>query len=540
MKKMKKGFSLLLAAMMIWMMAGCSSTVDQPVMTEDVTPASDSETSSTDTTEETTSQEAEVDLSEQVDLVFYVMGNAPEDEEMVESEINQILLEKLNATVDFQFSTWTDWSRKYNLVLTSASADLIYVASWNNFGNLATSGAFLELDDLLAQYGPDMKGLIDDSMLNVCRANGELYAIPNTWPEYTSIGIKYREDLRAMYDLPVPDSIENFEKFVLGIKENMPEQGLMTETTLESTGLQTAFDAVNIFNIKYPWVDNNGLSYGLAANYNTPGDVYDYWYSQDFVDDMKLMKKWADLGFWSRSALSDANDDESYANGLCVVEVSGQNPNKNIAAVNAFAKDHPDWISQYYAYGETTGVIYPTSPIQNATAITRTSENPERAMMVLNLMMTDQKLNNLVQYGVEGVHYEVDDSGIYHNLSEKFNYEGFNTWNLRNDDYKLAQESDTILLAMFDKYKEIGAKTNTPNVNIKAGFTEDYSEYEVERSAVSDVMRQYLAPIQAGFVDDVEGAIAEFLEKAEQAGLSACREGYKTQWDAYLTEYGYK
>ena len=53
---------------------------------------------------------AEDDLSQEANLVFYVMGDAPEDEKVVEDAINVILKEKFNATIDFQFSTWTDFN----------------------------------------------------------------------------------------------------------------------------------------------------------------------------------------------------------------------------------------------------------------------------------------------------------------------------------------------------------------------------------------------------------------------------------------------
>ena len=48
------------------------------------------------------------DLSQEANLVFYVMGDAPKDEKVVEDAINAILKEKFNATIDFQVSTWTD------------------------------------------------------------------------------------------------------------------------------------------------------------------------------------------------------------------------------------------------------------------------------------------------------------------------------------------------------------------------------------------------------------------------------------------------
>ena len=528
----RKILSILLATCLTEGLVGCgggnsvsvSVTEEASVSTE--TPAS-------------TEEAKELDLSERVDLVFYVMGEAPQDEELVEDEINKILLDKFNATVDMQFSTWTEFQQKYTQELTSQGADLIYIANWLSFGQLAQSGAFVALDDLLNTVGTEVRDLVGTDALNMCSVNGSVYAVPNTWAEYTSKGIKYREDLRKKYDLPVPNSLENMEAYFDGIIANDPDQGILTVTTEESTGLLTAFDAAWVLNIKYPWVTANGLPYGLAANYETPSDVYDYWFSDDFVDDMKMLKRWADKGYWSRSALSDTNKSDAYKTGLCVAEVAGQNPNKQITAIQELEEGGEGWESEYVAYGEVTKAIFPGHATQNGTAIVNGCKNPERAMLVLQAFLCDEELNHLISYGIKGTHYDVVD-GIYENLSDTFPYEGFNTWNLRNGDTKLPQKTDVKLQEMFDKYDAIAKTTKFPNVNIYDGFAENYEDYTAERQAVSNVMRTYLAPLQAGLVDDVDAAVEEFRTKVKEAGLDTCREGFERQWAAYCDAYGYK
>ncbi len=252
----KKLLSLLLATSMVVALTACGAQNDTVAVTEEEVVAVEEEVA-----EEAAEAAAEgIDLSEQVDLVFYVMGDAPQDEAMVEDAINKILLEKCNATIDMQFSTWTDFQQKYSLEITSQNADLIYIANWLNYGQLANSGAFLELDELLDTVAPTLKATVGDAALNQTSVNGKIYAVPNTWAEYTSNGIKYREDLRVKYDLPVPDSLENLEAYLLGIKENEPSQGILTVTTEESQGLQTAFDAAWALNLKYPWVFVKGLT----------------------------------------------------------------------------------------------------------------------------------------------------------------------------------------------------------------------------------------------------------------------------------------
>ena len=93
---------------------------------------------------------------------------------------------------------------------------------------------------------------------------------------------------------------------------------------------------------------------------------------------------------------------------------------------------------------------------------------------------------------------------------------------------------------MFDKYEELGNKTKFPNVNIYNGFGENYEAYAAERTAVSNIIKQYLAPLQAGLVDDVDAAVEEFRQKMTDAGIDVCRDGFKEQWNAYCEEYGYK
>ena len=535
--KTRKLISLFLAGAMVASMAACGGSGSNNETKAETKAETQGETKSADSG----AWYEAVDTSEEANLVFYVCGDAPKDEQVVEDAVNAVLKEKINATIDMQFSTWTDWAQKYNLTVTTKAADLIYVANWIDYGTLSAAGAFVELDDMMEKYAPDLVKMISPDALNMCRTNGDLYAIPNTWAEYTSPGVTYREDLRKELNLPVPDSLENFEKYMDGIKAAKPDQPLLAVTTEESSGTQIGFDAAwAVLGYKYPWVNVKGLDYGLTANYETPSEVTDYWFSDDFVTDCKILKSWADKGYWSRSALSDTNNSESYKNGLCVAQVAGMNPNKQITAINDFTTAGEGWESEYIAYGEVTGAIYPGHATQNGTAIIRGTKYPERALMVLDLLMSDPELNALIQYGIKGKHYEIDENGFYKNLSEDFAYEGFNTWNLRNGDIKLAQPTDTKLQEYFDKYAALAAKCKYPAVNIYDGFVEDYSAYSAERTAVMDVMREYLAPLQAGLVDDVDSAVEEFRTKVKAAGLDTIRESYKKQWQAYCDEYGYK
>ncbi|MDE6815471.1 MAG: DUF3502 domain-containing protein, partial [Lachnospiraceae bacterium] len=122
----------------------------------------------------------------------------------------------------------------------------------------------------------------------------------------------------------------------------------------------------------------------------------------------------------------------------------------------------------------------------------------------------------------------------------KYGYGAMSTPNLRNKDIMIPSEARLSLNELSAKFEEIGAKTKFPNTDIFGGFTEDNTPYSTEYSAVSNVCDQYLKPLLVGTVDDVDAAVAQFRDKLKEAGIDACREGYKEQWIAYCEEYGYR
>lgn len=547
---MKKIISIVLVLCMVLSLAACGSkspTKDSGNKTPDKDTTKETEVQD-DTQDEETPDDTQpasndpkdlYDLSEPVKLVFYLVGDPGSDYQSVVEELNKYLSEKINTTIEFNFTTWTDWSQKYNLVLTSGEqVDLMYAADWTNYATLAQTGAFYELDELLPQYAPGLNELISQDVLDLCKVDGKLYAIPADQQTFAEAGIRYREDLRKKYNLPVPDSIENFEAYIKGIQENEPDQGLLSPITI-SNNFMHAFYMSQIFGLKY---SRSIARYGLSADYNNPSEVVDYWRSPDFVEDMKLLKKWADMGFWSRSSLSNTQED-SFDEGLVVASVASMNQDKWIGSYNTAKTNHPDWEIGYVTYNLLHNSVAAASPLQNATVIPHNSSNPERALIALNFLMTDETANDLVQYGIQGKHWNLLEGKYYEEIKDSgFSYENMNTWNLRTQLFKkeMKPSDDTAYQDLIDTYKAAAESSKWRGKAITVGFNEDYSSYEIERANLNSVIAQYLTPIQAGLVDDVEASIEEFLKQADAAGLKTIQEKFKEQWIAHCEEYGYK
>ena len=503
-------------------MAGCGKSQEPLENTEEKTKES---------TDTEVAENSNVDLSEQVNVVIYVTGSEPDHFDKIREKLNEWTMRDLNCTVEYNFFNSSDTQQKYMMLLSSGEQiDLIYSGNWLNYSSYALRGAFQPIEDLAKEYSPKIYDYIGQAGWDAAKVNGTAYMIPCMWKEYNLFSITYREDLRKKHDLPVPDSVENIEKYLQGIKDNEPD----IMPTLE--GVQTAvadlgpyFRAIEVFDSKYNWVDWR-MPYGIYIDYDDPTQTYNYWESDNFREDMKTMKRWADAGFWSRDALSnDEVPEDLMLAGKAAAQLGTAGIGSGVLYTERAKENDPDtemeFVSIPYCYGKQRSVS--TAPTQNGISVPITAQHADRAIAVYEKIMFDRDYFNLIMYGIEGEDYKVVD-GKYESIPGGYTREASRLWCARTDEMYMPTEADEKNAEMKEKIAQIEGP------NKVGGFVEDYTPYQIERTALMDVVTQYLVPIQAGMVDDVDAAIDEFLEKAKAAGMEKVQEGYLEQYEAYV------
>ena len=183
---MKRFSWVALFLMVAVLLAACSQSSGKP-QTESQT---NTGTPSTDVSE------GKQDTSKKVELEWYLLGDASKDQKQVVDEWNKMLEKDLNTTVKLNFTTWTDWQTKYNLLLASGEKiDMIFAFSWADYYKLANQGAFLPLGDLLPAYAPETWKNVPKQDWDEATVKGSIYAVPATYPEYTPDGLVYRDRL---------------------------------------------------------------------------------------------------------------------------------------------------------------------------------------------------------------------------------------------------------------------------------------------------------------------------------------------------------
>jgi putative aldouronate transport system substrate-binding protein len=477
-----------------------------------------------------------IDISDRVEISLWTLGDVPKDLQLINDELNKLTIRDLNCTVKLNMLSWSDYMQRYNLLLSSGQPiDLIFTAEWLNYNQFAKKGAFTELDDILPRCAPELYKFVPADYWEGVTVNSKIYTIPATWREYVQPGFAYREDLRKKYGLPEPNSLENIEAYLEGVSKNEPSLVLTSEQATDN-GFGPYFSAYEVLNMKYKWIDLI-MPYGLCGEYDSPSVIRSYWDSADFVEDMKMFKRWAQKGFWSRSALSNRDSiHNAFAYGKSVAAL-GENPNKFNDACIKTSNLYPDRELGYYPYARSTKLAKPVHPIHNGMAIPRTSQYPERALMFYERLVLDETYNCLTQYGIEGTHYAIEDGKYYKMLGDAktngFQREALDGWAWRNPKFLLFDKSFGQVSKLFEEFDTY----SKPDIFL--GFVEDYTPYQAERAALFQVQSQYLVPLQAGLVDDVEEAVKEFLAKARVAGLRKIQQEYTRQWQAYCIEKGY-
>lgn len=190
-------------------------------------------------------------------------------------------------------------------------------------------------------------------------------------------------------------------------------------------------------------------------------------------------------------------------------------------------------LMHFHGAAEDILLIRASKRFDSSHAIPITTKNPERAVMLYSKLMLDQRYNRLAQYGIEGKHYTIDEDGYYVQIKDSgFDPGSMRPWAYNNKSLGIPTKAGDLQNALIEErhLKDIAY------VNISSSFNEDSSAYTAERAALMNVISEYLVPIQAGFVDDVDEAIDEFLKQARAAGLEKIQQEYSAQWLKYVED----
>lgn len=471
------------------------------------------------------------DVSEPVELVMYFIGDKTEDEQLVLDEINKILKEKINATLSLKNMSLSDYSTKYALTIAGGeNIDLIYTSAWAFYQTEANKGAFAEVSDqVISDYMPLHKENQAEASWGQAKIGGKVYFVPCNMANVNGNAVLIRGDLREKYGLDKLESIEDLQEYYTAVAND------------KESGVSFAYDAsqnndtskIIMLASKNDWIQMAGaLNDYLAYEYKdnvAADDIFWMYGTEEYLEYAKLMKSWADSGFWSKSAIANATEvKEAFLNG------TSASFTQNLGTVGATAsqvvENHPEWKPEVFDL-TPDAKRFIAGYTGDGIAVLANSQNQERAFMALDLLKFDKDLYYLVRHGIEGKHYEITADGMWMpgpDQSKNPYGNGF-SWGFKNSLYDMTRQDtfpDQVAMGNIWTAEAIDSPT--------AAFSFDDTNVKNELANLRSVYTQYVPLLDLGLVEDVEKTLAEFNRQAEAAGLSKIVEEAKAQMKAYL------
>ncbi len=517
MNRMKKTGCIVFALVFICsvVLTGCGGSKDSTVSSSSNSQASVADSSA--------SAESKAPELKPYELNCYFLAPQTKDLPLIQDEVSKLLTEKINATIKLNYFFWDSYQDKQKLVVASGEKiDVMFSPSWWGWSTFVAQKAWLELDDLLAQYGADITKNINPAYLKAPVINGKLYAIPTNKDMFGVGGVLVNKALAEKYNFDFSNikTPADFEPMLKTIKEKEPGIVPFVSAQGDHASYFTQDALVHISQTEVP-----------VGYQKTDGDikVVNLQETPEYINVIKMTREWYNKGYINKdvATLKDSMPVKKAQKAFMWGEQLKPGKNDEMKAqlgydliqVNAY-KDIP-----YYA---TTGDL-----TNSMLVIPRTSEDPARAMMFINLLFNDKQIKNLLDWGIENKHYkkigenQIDFAdGV---TADNSGYTGIAQWAMGGDqflDYLWANESP-------DKWTKMKEFNESAKPEKLLGWVYNPEAVKTEIATLATVGKNMGNPLNEGIVD-YDKYYPKMKESLEKAGINKVCADAQKQVDDFL------
>ncbi|MGE5613552.1 MAG: ABC transporter substrate-binding protein, partial [Bacillota bacterium] len=522
----------LAVLMSITSMAACGKAKDTSGDTAAEKTAADSGSSTENVSADTGDADAP-DISKEVELKWMYHGSTVTNDKEIMEKINAYLKDKINAKLKMIWCSWADFDERVQLAINGGDPiDIYFTSSWtpnNEYAAMAKKGAYVRLDNpennLLEKYAPNLFSALHPLLAEGALTEGSegmgIYAIPT----YKEIAQQYTWDINATllkkYGY-TPDDVNDFyelgpifEKIKQGEGKDFypfnPEPAVL-ERMVNSNDY---VDNTLLLTYEFDPVDPSKSGTEIKSRYETPG-------YKKFVE---KMREYYLKGYISPEAANAktmiSNRAAKESSGQYAIGTQVYSPGHDLAA--SAARN-----IEVVCKPAQSGIISTVSTRGAMHAISVTSSDPGRALMLLNLVNTDPVLFTMLEYGIEGIHYTKEPDGrIKLNQEKRKEYTPWKAGLGKLSNLPLTTDDPANLWELFDKFNN-----DAKPVPI-LGWAFDIEPVKKEIGALANVSKEYADALNAGSVDPAV-KLPEFISKLKANGIDKVVEEANRQLKAFL------
>lgn len=439
----------------------------------------------------------------------------------VQAALNEITVPEIGVEVELITLPAQTSSTEYpNRITTGEQIDLM-VLNNENIKNYAEQDMLLPLDTLLESHGQQIREISENyaSLTDGAVLGGQVFGIR---PVGTTIGQcgglwvnpELLKEVSFHYEPEKIYSLQELDTLFARMKKAYPDAYPLGQIT-NNYGFSTSAFFLGIF--------SDSLTASDPAAVLINGDstqIVDIYETDAYREFLKYMRKWYLDGYiYPDSAITTATSIGLYQAGL-VLSVPQSGSPYMLSEADLGSPIVPLRLSPIReGRGGNTGIFW-TVPV--------TSREPEAAMKFLNMMFSDERVVNLLSWGILGKDYSLNEDGSLSPLEDRGYINPLGMYGDQRLCYDTSGEEKKDALAAFSEK----AEHIFPQY---ANFSFDSSGLIQELLEIEKVESQYVKLLEAGCVD-LDTAYPEFIGKLYDAGLQHVIDEKQRQLDAFLAE----
>lgn len=464
-----------------------------------------------------------------ITLHWMICGERSKSSDSVIAQFNKELQKFYpDTTVEFEIVPSSSYKKAWDMKMAAnEKLDLIWIGNdIFNYTEEVKKGGFMALDYLINTNGKDLQKEIPKELWEKQTRDGKIYSIPILGPLYRKdyAIVTSKSSMEQYGDLETIKKINQEKQYSDQECYEVIERYLEQLKQAQKLGAGVSCDTFSQMAQKGYEGIYGPFSPFVIRIFDKQPKVYNKYELDSYREYFKTMHEWYEKGYIRQDIeeILAPEKDLGVKNGnVLFLDEYGEHGTVEEPIMTEYeAVRIPLQDYKYISY----------ESCRNAVAVPRTTENPKRAVEVVNLLNMEQGENllRLLCNGFEGRHY----------IKRKGNQIDKVTGKTGSPIYSISSYTIGNAFHNYEKtegeFQQLQTYNENAVVSPLTGFELDTRMIVIEMEKIELVVEEYLDILEQGTSENWEETYQEMLYKMKEAGADKVIEEMQNQLDAFL------